>query len=393
MMRRCFLLFLLVPLAWSQLARANGFAHSPGYIARVNRLAFEGAKPEEIARYLAHFSGGICGGAVEALAADGEKNLPLVKKLLKDTNPWIRGGAVRVLCAMYAPDEKGKRKGPKTAVEMTPELKKVMDLVGGMLDDPHPEVQASLGLFFQKVRVENKFVHKILITQAADVDPGVRSRTAEAIRHWIKDPDTRIRVGMEVLRRPDNVSPHALSLASIYLMQHKEQSRQAIPVVVRYLNVKAHTIRGFFTNGPYQKGLKLIDHHFDDELEKSPGLVQAVCRSVVRIPYSTYGGWMDARRTAVTIMDRLSPASASAVRAAAAEELKWIKATPDAEISAVTPSQGSGGGTAREEALKRVKYLQDMAAWLQAGKPAVSKPQFQHPVTKKKKPSKKKPKK
>ncbi len=387
-MKRCLCLFLLAGLAWPHTAGANGFAHSPQYIQRVNRESFEGAEPEEIARYLAHFSGGVSGGAVAALAAGGEKNLPLVKKLLKDTNPWIRGGAVRVLCAMYAPKREGKK--PPTPREITPELKKVMDLVGGMLKDPHPEVQASVGVFYKNVGVENAMVHKVLIAQACDADPRVRSQTAEAIRHWIKDPGTRVRVGMEVLRRPDGVSPHALALGAIYLWQHKDEAREALPVVVRYLNVKAHTIRGFFTNSPYQRGLNLIEHYFDEKLEQSPGVVLAVCRSVVRIPYETYGGWMDARKTAVRIIEKMGPGSAGAVRAAADAEDAWLAASTDDEIRAVTPARGTDVGTPREEAVKRVKYLRDVAAWLEAGKPAGKKPELKHPELKKKPPRKKK---
>lgn len=386
-MRCCLFLFLLAGPVWNQTVWAGGgFAHSPDYIGRVNRNAFEGQPPEEIARYLGHFSGGVVGGAVGALAEGGEENLPLIKKLLKDENPWIRGGAIRVLSVMYAP--KAEAEGP-AAPELTPELNEVMGLISGMLKDPHPEVQRCLGSFFQNVRVENELVHKILIVQAADVDPGVRGRTAEAIRRWIKDPETRTRVGMEVLRRPDDVSPHALALAAIYLYEDKDNARFAIPVVVRYLNVKAHTIRGFFTNGPYQKGLNLIEYHFDEELEKSHGLVQAVCRSIVRIPYSTYGGWMDARKTAVRILERMSPAAAPAVRAAAAEERKWVDAGTDDEIKAVTPSQGIGARSPREECHNRILYLEDMAAWLEAGKPAASKAEFKHPESKKK-PQKKK---
>lgn len=388
---RIALLFTLALAAGPRAAWANGFAHSPAYIGRVNKESFKGEKPEEIARYLAHFSGGVVGGAVGALAEGGEKNLPLIKKLLKDTNPWIRGGAVRVLCAMYAA-KKTQGKGPSPVPEMTPQLKAAMDLAAGMLDDPHPEVQASLGVFFQSVRIENEFVHKVLIAQAGDVDPSVRARTAGAIRHWIKDPKTRVRVGMEVLNRPDDVKPHSLALAAIYLWQHKELSRHAIPVVVRFLDVKAHTIRGFFTNGPYQKGLALIDHHFDAKLERMPGLVGAVCRSVVRIPYSTYGGWMDARKTAVRILEKLSPASAPAVRAAADAEVQWLEASTDDEIKAVTPADGKDASP-RGEAVKRVQYLRALAAWLAAGKPAAGKPEFKHPEKKKKPPKKKPPKK
>ena len=367
----------------------GGFAHSPAYIARVNQMSFKGRKPEEIARYLGHFSGGVAGGAVSALAEGGEKNLPLIRKLLKDANPWIRGGAVSVLCAMYKPADDPKGKSPATPPEITPELKKIMDLVGSMRDDPHPEVQAGIGKFFQSIRVENEFVHKILIAQAGDVDPSVRSKTARLVRHWIKDARVRVKVGIRVLERPDEVSPHSLSMASSYLWQHKDESRQAIPVVVRYLNIKAHTIRGFFTNGPYQNGLKLIEYHFDDKLEKSAGLVQAVCRSIIRIPFNTYGGWMDARKTAVRILEKLKPGSARAVRDAAEEEIEWLKSCSDDDIKAIVENKD-----ARDQCLIRVKYLQAMSAWLAAGKPAASKPEFKHPEVKKKsrkkKPAKKK---
>jgi len=383
----CLAVLLLVAMASSQTAQAGvggGFAHSPDYIARVNRMSFEGQKPEQIARYLAHFSGGVVGGAVKALAEDGPKNLPLIKKLLKDKNPWIRGGAVRVLCAMYKPDDDPKAKGSKEPTKITPELKQIMDLVGSMRNDPHPEVQAGIGTFFQNIRVENEFVHKILIAQAADIDPSVRSKTASLVRHWIKDAKTRVRVGMEVLNRPDEVSPHSLAMASNYLWQHKEESRYTMPVVVRYLNIKAHTIRGFFTNSPYENGLKLIEYHLDDKLEKSPGVVQAVCRSIIRIPFNNYGGWMNARKTAERVMGMLSPSSAAAVNAAAAEEIKWLESCTDDEIQAVVQNKD-----ARKQCLIRVKYLQAMGSWLAAGKPAASKPELKHPEVKKKKPKKK----
>ena len=94
---------------------------------------------------------------------------------------------------------------------------------------------------------------------------------------------------------------------------------------------------------------------------------------------------MDARKTAVRIMDRLKPSSATAVRAAAAEEIKWLESCSDDEIKAVVQNKD-----AREQCLIRVKYLQAMATWLAAGKPAASKPEFKHPEVKKKAPRKKK---
>jgi hypothetical protein len=381
-------LFLVLLAAHGALA-AGDFAHSPEYIARVNSEAFRDEKPEEVARYLAHFSGGVAGGAVRALVEGGEDNLPLVKRLLKDTNPWMRGGALRVLAGFYGMPKGAKgTQAPERA--MTPELREVMDLVSGMLDDPHPEVQSAVGHFFRQMRMENALVRKVLIAQAADMDPSVRGSTVAAVRHWIKDPGTRLAVGMAALNRPDGVNPHNLSLASSYVLEQKEIAHDAIPVMTRYLNEKAHLMRGFFTNGPYQKGLKLIDHHYDPDLEQMPGVVKAVCRSIIRIPWSTYGGWMDARQVAVGIMEKMTPAAATAVRAAAAEEQQWLDAGTDDEIKAVTPVERVAG-TPREKATERVKYLLAMADWLEAGKPADGKPEFKHPELKKK-PPKKKPK-
>jgi hypothetical protein len=359
------------------------FAHSMAYIGRVNREAFKGEKPEEIARYLAHYNGSVVGGAVGALVAGGKENLPLVMKLMKDTNPWIRAGAVQVYTGLHTPP---KLPGKKRSIpEMTPELQQAMDFMEAVRSDPHPEVQRAVGQFFTGLGIENDLVKEILIAQASSPDPKVRGETSEAIRHWIKDPRTRMQVGMEVLKRPEDVSPHAIALAAIYLLEQKDIARPAIPTVVRYINEKAHTIRGFFTNAPYQKGLKLIDYHYDAELEKSHGVVLAVCRSLVRIPYSTYGGWMDARRTAVQILEKMSPAAALLVHGAAVEEQQWLDASTDDEINAVTPCEISDGGrTPRESAAARVKYLHEMGEWLEAGKPAASKPEFIHPAAKKK---------
>jgi len=391
-MKRLLVLLLLAAVAAGpRAAHANGFAHSPEYIRQVNCDAFEDCKPEEIARYLAHFSGGVADGAVWALAARGEKSLPLVRKLLKDTNPWIRGGAVRVLTAMVAPPDDGR--DTPAAPETTPQLQAATALIEAMLDDPHPDVQAGVGAFFHRLHVENAFVHRVLIAQAGDPDPGIRGRTAMTIRNWIKDPKTRVRVGMEVLAHPGGVSPHALSRASGYLLEHKDLARPAIPVIVRFLIDKAHTERGFFTNGPYQRGLALIEHHFDDATERTPGLVLAVCRSVTRIPYSNYAGWMDARRRAVAVLERLGPSSAPAVRAAAGEEDRWLASLTDDEVRAVTPADGRLD--ARQECLQRIAYLRAMAAWLEAGKPPAGKPELVHPQPKEKrqkKPPRKKPK-
>ena len=373
----------LLTLSMAQAVLAAGdFAHSPEYIARVNSEAFKGEKPAEIARYLAHFSGGVAGGAVRALVEGGKENLPLVRRLLKDSNPWIRGGAVRVLAGFY-----GMPKGAKGAKvperEVTPELREAMDLVSSMLDDPHPEVQSAVGHFFRQMRMENAVVHKVLLAQAADMDPSVRGSTVSAVRHWIKDPETRLRVGMAALNRPDGINPHALSLASSYVLEQKEIAHDALPVMVRYLNEKAHLMRGFFTNGPYQRGLRLIDHYYDPDLEEMPGVVKAVCRSIIRIPWSTYGGWMDARKVAVGIMEKMTPAAAPPERAAPAHAQEWIDASTDDELRAVTPVERVTG-TPREKATERVKYLLAMADWLAAGKPADAKPELKHPEPKKK---------
>jgi hypothetical protein len=90
-------------------------------------------------------------------------------------------------------------------------------------------------------------------------------------------------------------------------------------------------------------------------------------------------------RNARLLAAALLACGAAANGAAADAEEKWLKASTDDEIQAITPDEVSHKNP-RGEAVKRVQYLRDLAAWLQAGKPSSGKPAFVQPEPKKKKP-------
>ena len=71
------------------------------YSRATSESFFKGKSPEEIARYLSHPNLIPARAAAQALGAHGEKALPLIKKLLKDKHPGMRGGAMRALSAIY----------------------------------------------------------------------------------------------------------------------------------------------------------------------------------------------------------------------------------------------------------------------------------------------------
>ena len=107
---------------------AADWAPDQDYIVGLQMKFFEGKTPKQIARFLAHHNGQPYAAAVRSLAAKGDEALPLMKKLLADKHPWIRGGAIEVLGVMYKFE--GRTRGRDAEVrEITPEIKQIITLV------------------------------------------------------------------------------------------------------------------------------------------------------------------------------------------------------------------------------------------------------------------------
>ena len=354
----CVLLITLLAVAIP--AAHAGWAADPDYIARQSLPFFKDKSPEQIAPYLCHHNGLPYQAAVLALAAHGERALPLIEELMADTHPWIRAGALDTLGEIH------KHEGKEERV-LTPQLSKAVGLAARLLDDPHPAVQEALGGFVGKLRVETPQTRKMVLKMAASSDPGVRHRALNMGRHWLEHPETVVRIGMLVSAAPKGNTPGHWNLAHLLVQRYKDEpvSRKAIPTMAAVLRHKANTrpYRGFFSDGAQFRAMEVMDSHWSKEVEAIPDVVPGLCRSYVRVPYHKYPGWIKTRELAWKLLGRCTRASVPAIRATIAEEKKWLADVSDLLLQTTTETKPEDARTRAKELLAR---LEKLATGLQA---------------------------
>ena len=247
----------------------DGWAHDGDYIAAVNQQGFEGMTPEQIAPFVGHFSGGVAGGAIRALAAHGESTLPLLKRMLGDSHPGIRAGALAVLTELYAPDIEDFR------TEIPDDLAGVIQLVRTMLDDDSKLVRAAVSNFVISIRVLNADVYEMihrLAEQGSDV--------GKFVRHGVKDPQVRTRLGMAIIdsnnkrriRSPGAYIP-MICVTSAHLDLCEPYMQTAIDTIH---NPEVQVMYGFFSNHPEDAALSIC-HRFPDHplvLQNLPAIMR-----------------------------------------------------------------------------------------------------------------------
>ncbi|MCP5117694.1 MAG: hypothetical protein GY953_43280, partial [bacterium] len=247
----------------------DGWAHGGDYIAEINRQGFEGMTPEQIAPFVGHFSGGVAGGAIAALAAHGEATLPLLKRMLGDSHPGIRAGAVAVLTQLYAADIEDYR------TEVPDELSEVIKLVRTMLEDDSKLVRSAVSNFVVSIRVLNEDVYGMihtLATQGSDV--------GSFVRHGVKDPEVRTRLGMalidsnnkRLIKSPGTYIP-MICVTSSHLDLCEPYMQTAIDTIH---NPEVQIMYGFFSNHPEDAALSIC-HRFPEHpavLENLPALIR-----------------------------------------------------------------------------------------------------------------------
>lgn len=356
---------LLATWALCQLASpAAEFAPDYDYISKQMMPFFEGKTPEEIAPYLAHHNSNPYNAAAKALAAHGEKALPLVEKLLGDSHPWIRAGAVKTLGVMFQ-DEEPNRKTPR---EVTPEIRRAVALAGSMLDDEHPAVQQALGSFVQSVQVETPETQRMAVYMAGSTDPAVRGQANNLARRLFKDPATVIRIGMTVGAARDGNTPGHWNIAYMMVKKHKDHPlvREVFPSYAWFLRNKANSrpYRGFFSDGAQNHMMEVLQLHWDDHTETIPDLVPGLCRSYIRVPYHPYPGWIKTRELAMDLLQRCSAKSAPVVLAICAEERKWFEEVDDV-IFKTTTEHRTPIEEAKTQGRRYVADLEKLAAELQ----------------------------
>ncbi len=196
-------------------AHASDAAGQPG--------PFDGMKPEQIVRHLANCNGPASEAAAAALAAHGESVLPLIRKVLKDTHPMMRRGALLTLKHMYQSDREDF-----IYAEFPPKLSKLLAEVRPMAGDPSSEVRSAVGQLAVSFKMQNEDVYEILYEMARHGD-------ADAIsiaRYNITDPVARTR--MTILRTAfghskKEVVPQDYDLFLV-TTAHLEIMQEAIPL-------------------------------------------------------------------------------------------------------------------------------------------------------------------
>ena len=238
----------------------DGFAHSPPYIAETNRRGFDGMPPEQIAGFLAHFSGAPADGAALALAARGEKALPLIKRLLKDKHHGIRAGALATLTHMYGSDSKEYR------TEVPKEQAEIIKLVRPLINDESQLVRRTASSLVVSMKVLNDDIHAILLELAKHKGSGVDNVN----RHGIKDPRIRTRLSMrlvETANRFRDTVPGRYIPMIVATTAHIELCGPYVRTAVDTLNnPEVLNMYGFFSNHPPNGALEIFEHYAHDPL-------------------------------------------------------------------------------------------------------------------------------
>ena len=324
-----FLALVLYPLG----SQAGEFAPDPEYISDQMMPFFKGKTPAQIAPYLAHHSSNPYHAAAKALAAHGQQALPLIEKLLGDSNPWLRAGATHTLGIMFRDDEPDR----KTPRKVTPEYLRAVALAATMLNDDHPAVQEALGGFVQAVQVDTPETRKMALFMAASTDPAVRGQANNMARRLFKDPATVIKICTIVGAARDGNTPDHWNIAYLMLKEHKNNPlvREAFPSYAWFLCHLANSrpYRGFFSDGAQNHMMEVLQVQWDDTTETVPDLVPGLCRSYVRVPYHPYPGWVKTRKLAIELLGRGTAKSAPVILATCAEEKQWLAEVDDVTFS------------------------------------------------------------
>ncbi len=359
-----YMLLTTTVLIATALPAAADWAPDQDYIIGLQMKFFEDKSPEQIARFLSHHNGQPYSAAVRSLAAKGDEALPLLKKLLADKHPWIRGGAVEVLGVMYKFEGKTRGKDAETPV-LTPEIKGVIAMVSKLAEDDHPAVQAALGSFMANVHIETPESRKIALWMASNGDAAVRGRAIK-MASWLKDPKTVVGIGQRVIENGGNNVPRMWGRSISLLLKHPELARPALPGVLKFANNRAHRTRGMFSDGPHKSGLALMDKLINADLRKDPAFVRALVQLYDRMPYSKYPGWVAAREQAKALLEKLDHTSVPALRAAIASEKKWIETGPEEEVRFAVESSRADVEVIRARCRTSIKYFEELATKLEA---------------------------
>jgi len=233
----------------------GGFAHSPTYIARTNKQGFDGMTPEQVAGFFSHCSGSVVGGAVMAMAERGTKTLPLLKRLLADKHDGIRTGALAVLTRIYGSDREDYR------TDVPADLVEIIKLARPLIKDKSPWVRNGASQLVLSMKIVNEDIYHILRELAGQEGNSI----GRFVRYGIKDPRVRTELCMAMMNTlnrvrskvPADYKPLLWAAAA-----HLDLCGPHVQVAIDTLNnPEILTMYGFFSNGPPEAALMMIEQY------------------------------------------------------------------------------------------------------------------------------------
>ena len=353
-------------IAGASNALANGWAMNSEQVEELMTASYRKMPTETLARHLAHPNGHAGWFVIKTLAERGDEAMPLLEKLVTDTHPLVRQGAMAALIEIRKIDQ-------GDAPQDTPETRRLIGQMKTLVDDPN--LAASIVGFLKDAKIDNADVREIALRLAQSSDLALRGAALDMARGFLKDPDTVVKIGMYASAGPKNI-PRSWGTAHGLIARYKDQevSRQAIATVARFQRDTANTlpVRGMFSDGPQIHATALLIAQWDAEVQKMPEVVPAVCRTYVRAPYSLHPGWVTLREQAGKLVLLLDRDAVPAIRATLAEEKQWL-----AELSAddvVAATFGLKKAEDRKRCEDFIEYLQYLADTLEANQPVTRPP-------------------
>jgi len=251
----------------------DGWAHSPAYIKQTNMQGFEGMSAEQIAPFVGHFSGGVSDGAIEALAGRGEEALPLLKRMLGDSHPGIRSGAVDTLTRIYASGISEHR------TEVPENLEQIIRLVRPMLDDESILVRNAVSGFVINIKVVNEDIYEMIHKLALQ-----GGNVHNFVRHVVKEPEVRTRLGMAIIdynNKARITSPGTYIPMICITTSHLEKCQPYMQTAIDTINnPEVQIMYGFFSNHPEDAALHICSrfHEHPLVLENLPQIIRVSFR-------------------------------------------------------------------------------------------------------------------
>ncbi|MDT8390156.1 MAG: hypothetical protein RRC34_06570 [Lentisphaeria bacterium] len=152
-----------------------------------------------------------------------------------------------------------------------------------------------------------------------------------------------IRTALTVMETSDcSINQETLAVANTFWRGSScDAAREAIPIVASHLLNKVNSgdspIRkaAWFVVASHEIGL--LEKYWDEEVENMPDVVPALCRAVVRLPYSE-GINIRARLRERTkaLLERCGTLSADKIRKWAEKESAWLDSVSDEDLRSVT---------------------------------------------------------